>query len=190
MVLLVSGGVDSRVLAAAATAGGVPAEMAVHHLFVDYGQPSATAEWQAAQAGDSPTRPVRVTIRPGQSSLGHNHAPWPMRNTLLACLATAHAASVGADHVAFGFVLPRHGAPFPDATPAWLAALAALPGPQPTFLAPFAELNKREVVDIGQRLGADLVSTFSCYSGPHRPCRTCPGCTDRDFVLMSAGVPP
>ena len=49
----------------------------------------------------------------------------------------------------------------------------------PKLVMPLLELDRDEVLDLGERLGAPLDITWSCYEDSEAPCGTCPACARR-----------
>lgn len=54
--------------------------------------------------------------------------------------------------------------------------------------APFVNMRKSEVVELGSRLAVNFADTWSCYRGNHLPCGTCPTCRERAAAFAEAGV--
>ena len=91
------------------------------------------------------------------------------------------------------FIGPLAGNPFPDATPAFFAAIAhslSLGVALPTAVeAPFAALHKPDVIRRGLELGVPLELTLSCMNpraGTH--CGACSKCRERREAFRDAGV--
>ncbi|MBI4580406.1 MAG: 7-cyano-7-deazaguanine synthase [Planctomycetes bacterium] len=55
--------------------------------------------------------------------------------------------------------------------------------------APFAELNRREVVLLGRRLKVPFEKTWSCYRNADEPCAKCLACATRAAGFLRAGIP-
>lgn len=101
-----------------------------------------------------------------------------------------YCASVRIDRLVLGTL--GHN-PFPDATPAFRAAMAqalslglahAL-----SIEAPFSTESKAEVIARGMRLGLPLHLTLSCMSPLRdRHCGTCSKCRERHDAFIEAGV--
>lgn len=112
------------------------------------------------------------------------------RNVILLTKAAIYCARHGIGRIALG---PLAGNPFPDATPEFFAAMArALSlglAHGIAVTAPFAGMEKREVIHLGLRLGVPLALTLSCMnprSGQH--CGRCSKCRERRDAFHEAGV--
>jgi 7-cyano-7-deazaguanine synthase len=57
-----------------------------------------------------------------------------------------------------------------------------------TLVAPFAEINKAEVVKTGLALKVPYELTWSCYNGGSAPCGKCGTCIDRARAFEANGV--
>ena len=115
----------------------------------------------------------------------------PGRNVLLLSKAALLCAARGIQHLAIGSLL---GNPFPDATPAFFAAMgeALSLGLAHTIRidAPFSAFHKADVIRLGARLGVPLHLTMSCMKpkeGAH--CGVCSKCRERRDAFAEAGVP-
>lgn len=112
------------------------------------------------------------------------------RNLTLLAKAGIVAARADARRIVLG---PLAGNPFPDATPAFFAAMAealsrglahAL-----TIAAPFAALHKAQVIELGARLGVPFELTLSCMNPEiDRHCGRCSKCRERRDAFAEAGV--
>jgi 7-cyano-7-deazaguanine synthase len=112
------------------------------------------------------------------------------RNLTLLAKAGIVAARGEARRIVLG---PLAGNPFPDATPAFFAAMAealsrglahAL-----TIAAPFAALHKAQVIELGARLGVPFELTLSCMSPEDDGhCGRCSKCRERRDAFADAGV--
>ncbi len=113
----------------------------------------------------------------------------PGRNLILLSKAAVLAAEIGADAVALGLLA---GNPFPDATPDFLNAMEhaiSLGLGRPIrVVTPFSGMTKLQVLELGRSLPLEL--TFSCLA-PHgeRPCGCCNKCAERQRVFRAAGLP-
>lgn len=113
----------------------------------------------------------------------------PGRNLLLLSKAAVYAAVCGADAIAIG---PLKDNPFPDATPAFFAAMAEAAsqatGRRLAILTPLAHLKKAEVLKRAREV-VPLELTFSCIApvdGLH--CGGCNKCAERRRGFSLAGI--
>jgi 7-cyano-7-deazaguanine synthase len=205
-VVLVSGGLDSAVLLAHEAA-----QHDVRPVYVRSGLSWEAAELQMlsrlmASPGFAGLRPLIVLDLPLQDVYPADH--WALagtppgydtpdqdvylagRNVTLLAKAGLVAARDDARRIVLG---PLAGNPFPDATPAFFAAMAealsrglahAL-----TVVAPFAALTKAQVIELGARLGVPFELTLSCMNpAGDRHCGRCSKCRERREAFADAGV--
>jgi 7-cyano-7-deazaguanine synthase len=113
------------------------------------------------------------------------------RNIVLASKAAVLCARLGVARLVLG---PLAGNPFPDATPAFFAALSralSLGLGRPLELAtPLATLHKEDVVRLGLELGVPLELTLSCMNpaAGDRHCGRCSKCRERQDAFRVAGM--
>lgn len=112
------------------------------------------------------------------------------RNLTLLAKAGIVAARADARRIALG---PLAGNPFPDATPAFFAAMGeALSrglAHAITIVTPFAALHKAQVIELGARLGVPFELTLSCMSPVDDfHCGLCSKCRERRDAFAEAGV--
>ncbi len=209
-VVLVSGGMDSCV--AAAWAAG---RYRLALLHVDYGQRTEGRERASFRALVEHFRPVasRIVAAPwlgefGGSSLtdvsqtvpsddrpGEVPSTYvPFRNANFLAIATAWAETIAAERIIIGAV--EQDAPgYPDCRPAFYEAanrlieLGTRPETHVVVETPILGLSKAEVVRMGDKLGAPLEATWSCYRSETMPCRDCASCRRREEAFREAGVP-
>ncbi len=119
----------------------------------------------------------------------------PGRNIVLLAKASVFCAAAGLDRLVLGTL--GHN-PFPDATPQFRETMArALSLGLARDLrvdAPYAEIEKTEVIRRGAALAVPFELTLSCMSpvnGQPLPmhCGTCSKCRERHDAFVAAGVP-
>lgn len=208
-LVLLSGGLDSAVLANALAAEGRRSR-ALHFVI---GRPSSRLELAAARrvalslhmpfdtvdlspldravVGYVPPRTLLLSGAGEKLNLGTtveaSVGPYPV----LLAVASYFAHAVQVDEVALA--LTREDFQTSPERSGFLAAFEdALhrycpDHPPVRFSTPFAKLTKAEVIVRGLELGADLIGTWSCVQGGDAPCGTCPSCVRRARAFRSAG---
>ncbi len=208
-VVVLSGGLDSSVLAAALKHEG----RELKAISVNYGQ-RHNRELVAARdvcdylaiehricdlsdlrqfmSGSSQTD-ARVAVPHGHYAAENMKLTVvPNRNMILLAVAGAWAISTKSDSIAYA----AHGGDH-----------AIYPDCRETFVAPFAEAlrnadwhpveverpflgkTKAEIVDIGNELHFPMGRTYSCYEGGAVHCGRCGTCAERAGAFAAAGVP-
>jgi 7-cyano-7-deazaguanine synthase len=116
----------------------------------------------------------------------------PGRNIVLLGKAGVYCAAAGIDRLVLGTL--GHN-PFPDATPEFRSAMAAALSLGLAHAlridAPYADASKSEVVRRGRALGVPFELTMSCMNppGPHwRHCGMCSKCRERHDAFLDAGL--
>lgn len=111
------------------------------------------------------------------------------RNLVLLAKTAVFAARAGASTILIG---PLAGNPFPDARPAFFAAMARAASlgldAEIQIETPFLALRKAEVIRMGASLGVPFELTLSCMQpvrGEH--CRRCSKCRERRYAFRDAG---
>jgi 7-cyano-7-deazaguanine synthase len=112
------------------------------------------------------------------------------RNVVLLSKAAIYCAQNRIARIVIG---PLAGNPFPDATPEFFASMArALSlglAHDITIDAPFAAMEKRDVIRLGFELGVPLELTLSCMNPQNsRHCGQCSKCRERRDAFNEAGV--
>lgn len=216
-VVLVSGGMDSAVVAAIARAQGFE----VFALSVAYGQRHlselAAAERVAAMTGAARHKVVDVDLRSiGGSALtddidvptdddGHeldgDEIPStyvPARNTIMLSVALGWAEVLGANDIFCGVNAVDYSG-YPDCRPAFieaferlanLATRAGVEGAGIRIHAPLMAMGKDQIVREGVALGVDFAQTVSCYQADAqgRACGHCDACRLRAQGFTDAGI--
>ncbi|GAA2331939.1 7-cyano-7-deazaguanine synthase [Streptomyces kunmingensis] len=118
----------------------------------------------------------------------------PNRNALLLSTAFALAVVERAEAVAFGIMAEDVGPS--DTSLEFLAAFLAMERiatrghahPDLDLIAPLAQLMKREVIALGDRLSVPFESTWTCFRGEELHCGRCASCVERREAFIAAGV--
>jgi 7-cyano-7-deazaguanine synthase len=212
-VVLVSGGLDSMVVAAMARQRG----FAVLALTVDYGQ-RHSIELEAAARVASAVGAERHIVLPldlrafgGSALTADIDVPKkgvgedvpvtyvPARNTILLSLALGWAEAAGARDLFIGVnALDYSG--YPDCRPDFIAAFEQLAGLATKagaggapfrIQAPLQHMTKADIAREAARLGLDAGISWSCYDpapgGLH--CGACDACRLRSKGFEEAGLP-
>lgn len=191
IVVLVSGGLDSTLVASLANEVG----NSLFPLFIDYGQRSRDKEIATCRLAMQRLRlPAPIVaelsgfgrlIRSGLTDRSLRlveDAFTPGRNTLFLLTAGAYAHQVDADAVAIG-LLHEDTSLFPDQTAAFLSSaeetIRFATGRNIKVLAPLSGFFKRDVVALAKLRGID--DTYSCHSGDDVPCGQCIACKEFQF---------
>lgn len=215
-VVLVSGGMDSAVVAAIARAQGFE----VFALSVAYGQRHvselAAAARVATMTGAAQHKVVDVDLRSiGGSALtddidvptdadGHELGDAipstyvPARNTIMLSVALGWAEVLGANDIFCGVNAVDYSG-YPDCRPAFieaferlanLATKAGVEGAGFRVHAPLMTMGKDAIVREGVRLGVDFAQTVSCYQADAdgRACGHCDACRLRAQGFADAGI--
>ena len=216
-VVLLSGGMDSAVVAAIARERG----HAVHALSVAYGQRHASelaaAARVATMTGAVAHKVVDVDLRGiGGSALtadvqvptdadGHVIGEGipvtyvPARNTIMLSIALGWMEVLEARDIFCGVNAVDYSG-YPDCRPEFIAAfkrlanLATRAGVEQGGIAihaPLMRMSKADIVREGLRLGVDFAQTVSCYQADAQglACGHCDACRLRADGFAQAGVP-
>lgn len=192
IVTLVSGGIDSSLVALLAKKEGV----IQHPLFIDYGQLGRERELSACRTIHSAyglPEPVVMnlsgfgeTISSGITDRKKDifaDAFLPGRNLLFLLAGGAYAYQTNANAVAIG-LLNEETHLFPDQTRQFLiqaeAMISFCMGRTIRIIAPLLSFYKSDVIRLAQQYG--LIGTYSCHSGLDDPCGVCVSCKE----LLSA----
>ncbi|WDP89526.1 MAG: 7-cyano-7-deazaguanine synthase QueC [Desulfobacter sp.] len=118
----------------------------------------------------------------------------PFRNGIMLSIAAGYAESVGAAEVLLGSHAGDHFI-YPDCRPefnrAFSHAVHLGTGGQVEINFPFARMDKRDIGDLGRKLGLDFTQTWTCYKGGEIHCGVCGACDERKYALRhSQGMDP
>lgn len=122
----------------------------------------------------------------------------PARNLIFLSYALGYAEVVGANHVFIGVNSVDYSG-YPDCRPQFIekfqtiadyaTAATAVNGASIKIKTPLQTLSKKEIVQLGVKLGAPLQYTHSCYKGGEKACGICDSCLLRLEGFKAAGVP-
>jgi 7-cyano-7-deazaguanine synthase len=213
-VVLFSGGLDSSTCLALAREDG----FSPHALCVQYGQ-RHQFELQAAQKVAAhfsvPLKIVNLDLRAiGGSALTADIAVpkdgvvdgaipityVPARNTVLLALALGYAETIDAQDIYLGVNAVDYSG-YPDCRPAFVEAFeklanvataAAVEGrARYRIRAPLLQLSKKQIIELGTRLGVPYGLSHSCYdpSPTGQACGRCDSCRLRAAGFVDAGIP-
>lgn len=124
----------------------------------------------------------------------------PARNTIFLSFALAYAEVLGASDIFVGVNAVDYSG-YPDCRPEYIAAYermanlatrGAVEGTTPVRIrAPLVDLTKRQIIELGLRLGVDYALTSSCYDPlPNgAACGRCDACRLRLEAFGALGLP-
>ncbi|MBP3729836.1 MAG: 7-cyano-7-deazaguanine synthase QueC [Mailhella sp.] len=131
-----------------------------------------------------------------ESGTGKVETYVPFRNGLFLSSAASLAMSLFPDDE-IKIYIGAHaddaaGEAYADCSPQFIAAInqAVKEGTyqQCQITAPFADMNKAQVVKTGLDLNVPYQLTWSCYAGEDKPCGKCATCIDRERAFAMNGV--
>lgn len=190
IVTLISGGLDSTVMALLAKEEGITQ----FPLFIDYGQLNKDRELQACKKNflrfELP-EPVIASLGGFGSLLSsgltdinrhiYNDAFLPCRNLMFLLVGAAYAFQCGASAVGIG-LLDEAFSLFPDQTKRFLieaeSLLSRSLGAPIKVVAPLESFSKAEVLMIAKARG--ITETYSCHAGKEELCGVCVAC--REYI--------
>jgi len=115
----------------------------------------------------------------------------PGRNIVFTAIATSFAEAEGASAIIVGWV-QEEAATFPDNSLEFLEAfnqvLEVGSLDEIEIKAPLINLNKTEIVKLGDRVDAPLHLSYSCYMGGEGHCGVCESCMRRKRAFYNSGV--
>lgn len=196
-VVIASGGLADAVLAYWLTGDGVQVTL----LSVDDGQARRTALHCAARLAHDLGCEHDAAVLPGLANVLGRGGPAgarcaaadPHHSMSVLGLAVGHAAAGGADAVAYAAHGGASAAPGSSAefVTAYQEAMAANTGrlrPGIRVLAPFADIELADIVELGAGLHVPFGRTWSCYSSGDVHCGRCAGCAERRAAFVLARV--
>ena len=212
-VVLLSGGLDSATVLAAAKSAGY----ACHAIAFDYGQKHRAELFAAARVAEAQGAESFRIIRldagafsgsaltdddlavPESPTEGIPITYVPARNTIFLAHALGMAEALGATDLALGVNAVDYSG-YPDCRPAFIDAFEALANlatkvgvESGAFKvhAPLLMLTKAEIIRWGTELGVPYHLTVSCYQATEAglACGRCDSCRLRREGFAAAGVP-
>lgn len=120
----------------------------------------------------------------------------PFRNGIFLALAAACGESHACRHLVTGFN-SIDSPDYPDTTVPFSKKMAAAinqgtaagkGGVKFRIHTPLSDMNKKEIIELGLRLGADYSHSLSCYRGREIPCGRCPSCDTRARAFGQLGL--
>ncbi len=115
----------------------------------------------------------------------------PGRNILFTAIANSFAESEGADIIIVGWDL-EEAVTFPDNSKDFLNAfnnvLKVGSFDEIKIEAPLINMNKVEIVNLGNDIGAPLNLSYSCYKGFEAHCGVCESCMRRKRAFKKANI--
>ena len=188
IVPLVSGGIDSTLMAVLAKEAG----LTIYPLFIDYGQISRDHELAACKSVfkklDLPE--PKIADVSGVGSLipcgltnpqmhVFEDAFLPGRNMLFLLLGASYAYKMNANSVAIG-LLDESASIFPDQTKKFTdeaeSVITLAFGCKISVLTPLISFTKMDVIRLAKEKG--ISDTYSCHSGTDKPCGECIACRE------------
>lgn len=191
VVTLVSGGLDSTLMAVLAKEAGV----ATYPLFIDYGQISRDRELAACRSTFKALKLPEPEIA-HVSGIGElipsgltdpkmdifKEAFLPGRNIFFLLLGASYAFKMRAGAVSIG-LLDEKTSIFPDQTKSFTFEaerfLSKSIGRDISILTPLIFFSKQDVISLAEKKG--ITGTYSCHSGLEMPCGICIAC--REFNI-------
>jgi 7-cyano-7-deazaguanine synthase len=188
LVNLVSGGLDSTLIGVMSREQG----LAVHPLFLDYGQRAAEREWHTCVTVHKAlglSEPVRMDLSGFGKIIASGltrtekdikkEAFTPGRNFLFLLAACSYAYQVESRTVAIGLLSDKF-ALFPDQRTAFIIkaekAIQEALGVAIQIITPLSQFTKADVTALALQKG--ITGTYSCHSGTEIPCGQCISCLE------------
>ena len=117
----------------------------------------------------------------------------PFRNGLFLSVAASIAISKGCGVIMYGaHADDAAGNAYPDCSEEFVESMNKAiyigSGNALYLEAPFAGMNKTQVVAAGKRFGVPYELTWSCYEGGDEPCGKCATCLDRRAAFLANGI--
>ncbi len=115
----------------------------------------------------------------------------PNRNMMMLSICTAYAESIGAETVFHGAALVDSQAGFWDGSKEFLDAINKVNAlnrrTHIKISAPLILKSKKDIIQMGMKLGVDFSLTWTCYEGKAQACGECTACSSRIQGFIDAG---
>lgn len=117
----------------------------------------------------------------------------PFRNGIMMSIACGMAESMGYTNVLIATQVGGTSVcTYPDCSRKFLDAFSSActlgTTNNVTIEAPYGEMEKSEIVKIGESFGVDYTKTYSCYKGGDKHCGVCGTCIKRKEAFDKAGI--
>lgn len=115
----------------------------------------------------------------------------PGRNIVFSAIATSYAESIGAEIIIVGWD-KEEAATFPDNSKEFLKSfnkMLSIGSPNNIEIkAPAINLNKTEIVKLGDKNNTPMELSYSCYVGDEKHCGVCESCMRRKRAFKQANI--
>lgn len=116
----------------------------------------------------------------------------PNRNSIFLSITIGHAITIGATHVFYGSHMSDRVV-YPDCRKEFVekfndAEKLANAWDEINIVAPFVEINKFDIVKLGNKLGVPYELTWSCYKDEKNHCGVCSACRERKRAFQESGI--
>ncbi|MCF7873426.1 MAG: 7-cyano-7-deazaguanine synthase QueC [Candidatus Omnitrophica bacterium] len=203
-IVLLSGGIDSATTLFLAK----KQSLTVNALVFDYGQKHKKEirfAKQIAKIAKVKYKIVRVRMPWSRSSLTDKAKKVPEnfsdkipstyvpgRNIIFLSYAVSFAESIKADSIFIGAHTQDYSG-YPDCRKVFLenfnqAINLGIAGKAIKFRYPLINKNKKEIIQLGLKLGVPFEYTWSCYNGRKQPCLKCESCRFRVNAFKQLGL--
>jgi len=118
----------------------------------------------------------------------------PGRNIVFASIGTSFAEGEGAEIIIVGWD-KEEAATFPDNSKEFLncfndlIAIGTKSSNNIEIKAPLIDLNKKEIVELGEKIDAPMDISYSCYVGEDIHCGVCESCIRRKRAFIDGKIP-
>src|SRR5713101_8085560 len=183
VLVLLSGGIDSTACLDFYRELGRPPCA----LFIDYGQPAARLEADAAKAVAAYYSVPLMSLK-WRGYQNKRAGLIPGRNSFLISAAVMERP-VSVSIIAIGV---HSGTDYPDCTQSFLdamqSALSVSENHSLQVAAPFSSWTKPDIIDYCRLRNVPFELTYSCERGTEPPCGHCLSCKDRSSLLAGASI--